>query len=253
MKLMCLYLWVLLLGNLGLHAQDCGKITISNASKSDPAFIVSLNGVRLNNDYAQSITFRFLDESTYRVKVLQAGSSSPLNFTVSSEARYVSAYLLVKENTGRYSLLLQSKTLMLNDNEPEPAVTTPAAVVPSPTRAIATPTSAIATPTKAPEPVYQAPVAIGEAAFRRKYEEVKAKSFDDDKMERIKEAFEYDNFKTDQVIELMKLFSFDDKRLETAKFCYRKTVDKENFYKTYDQFSFPSYKTQLKDWVSKNK
>jgi len=227
-------------------AQDCGKIVISNASKTDPAFIVSLNGVRLNNDYAQSITFRFVDENTYRVKVLQAGSSSPLSFTVSSEARYVSAYLLVKENTGRYSLLLQSKSLMLNDNEPEPAVSTPAAVV-------ATPTRAIATPTKAPEPVYQAPVAIGDAAFRRKYDEVKSKSFDDDKIERLKEAFEYDNLKTDQVVELMKLFSFDDKRLETAKFCYKKTVDKENFYKTYDQFSFPSYKTQMKDWVTKNK
>ncbi len=227
-------------------AQDCGKIIISNAAKSDPAVIVSLNGVRLSNDYTQSVTFRFVDENTYRVKVLQAGSSSPLSFTVSSEARYVSAYLLVKENTGRYSLLLQSKSLMLNDNEPEPAVSTPAAVV-------ATPTRAIASPTKAPEPVYQAPVAIGEAAFRRKYDEVKSKSFDDDKIERLKEAFEYDNLKTDQVVELMKLFSFDDKRLETAKFCYKKTVDKENFYKTYDQFSFPSYKTQMKDWVSKNK
>ncbi len=233
-------------GNFGLHAQDCGKIIIANASKTDPGILVSLNGVRLSNDYAQSVTFRYVDENSYRVKVLQAGSSSPLSFTVSSEARYVSAYLLVKENTGRYSLLLQSKSLMLNDNEPEPAVTTPAAVVPTPTRAIAT-------PTKATEPVYQAPVAIGEGAFRRKYEEVKAKSFDDDKMERIKEAFEYENIKTDQVIELMKLFSFDDKRIETAKFCYKKTVDKENFYKTYDQFSFSSYKTQLKDWVSKNK
>ncbi len=237
---------VLLFVVIQLPAQDCGKITITNAAKSDPAFIVSLNGVRLSNDYTQSVTFRYVDESTYRVKILQAGSSSPLSFTISSEARYVSAYLLVKDNVGRYSLLLQSKTLQLNDNEPEPAVTTPAAVVPTPTRAIAT-------PTKAPEPVYQAPVAIGDAAFRRKYDEVKSKSFDDDKMERIKEAFEYDNLKTDQVVELMKLFSFDDKRLETAKFCYKKTVDKENFYKTYDLFSFSSYKTQLKDWVSKNK
>ncbi|MBL7903030.1 MAG: DUF4476 domain-containing protein [Bacteroidia bacterium] len=227
-------------------AQDCGKIIISNASKTDPGIVVSLNGVRLNNDYTQSVTFRYVDENAYRVKILQAGSSTPLSFTISSEARYVSAYLLVKDNVGRYSLLLQSKSLMLSDNEPEPAVATPAAVVPTATRAIAT-------PTKTPEPVYQAPVAIGEAAFQRKYDEVKAKSFDDEKMERIKEAFEYDYLNTSQVMDLMKLFSFDDKRMAAAKFCYKKTVDKENFYKTYDLFSFPSSKSQMKEWVNKNK
>lgn len=246
MKLHLHLIFLLVVLSFSGKAQDCGKIIIANASKADPGIVVSLNGVRLNNDYSQSVTFRYVDENTYRVKILQAGSSTPLSFTISSEARYVSAYLLVKDNVGRYSLLLQSKTLQLNDNEPEPAVTTPAAVVPTPTRAIAT-------TTKASETVIQAPVAIGEAAFRRKHEEVKSKSFDDDKMERIKEAFEYDNLKTDQVIELMKLFSFDDKRMETAKFCYKKTVDKENFYKTYDQFSFSTYKTQMKDWVNKNK
>jgi Domain of unknown function (DUF4476) len=243
--LICLLSFVCI-GLQTAFAQDCGKIIISNASKTDPGIVVSLNGVRLNNDYSQSVTFRYVDENVYRVKILQAGSSSPLSFTVSSEARYVSAYLLVKDNVGRYSLLLQSKSLMLNDNEPEPAVTTPAAVV-------ATPTRAAATSTKVVEPVYQAPVAMGEAPFRRKYEEVKAKSFDDDKIERLKEAFEYEYLNTNQVMDLMKLFSFDDKRMEAAKFCYKKTVDKEEFYRTYDLFSFPSYKTQMKDWVSKNK
>lgn len=242
-----LHLIILLIFSIiELKAQDCGKIIISNASKTDPGIVVSLNGVRLNNDYAQTVTFRYVDENTYRVKILQAGSSTPLSFTISSEARYVSAYLLVKDNVGRYSLLLQSKSLMLNDNEPEPAVSTPAAVV-------ATPTRAAVTPTKVAEPVYQAPVAMGEAPFRRKYDEVKAKSFDDDKLERLKEAFEYENLNTNQVMDLMKLFSFDDKRMEAAKFCYKKTVDKEEFYRTYDLFSFPSYKSQMKDWVSKNK
>lgn len=108
----------------------------------------------------------------------------------------------------------------------------------------------------APTPVPAAhvgPVAMTAEVYKQKYEEVKAKSFDDEKLERIKEAFEYENFTSAQVIGLMKLFSFDDKKIEVAMFAYPKTIDTENFYKTYDQLSFPSSKSKLKEWVKNNK
>lgn len=253
MRTVSFYLGIFLIGNMGLQAQDCGKIVISNAQKSDPLFIVSMNGVRLNNDYAQTVTFKCVDETQYRVKILQAGYSSPINFTISSEPNYTSSYLLLKDNAGHYSLLLKSKNLMLDEKEAEPAVATPAAVVTAQSTVAVQANPGAPSSTVSQVPVHQGPVAIGEEAFRRKYNKVKSKSFDDEKIERIKDAFEYDHLKTSQVVELMKLFSFDDKRLETAKYCYKKTVDKENFYKTYDQFSFSSSKTQLKEWVSKNK
>lgn len=230
-------------------AQDIGKITITNAAKNYPNFIVSLNGVRLQNDYTGSSSFKFVDETSYRVKILQAGSSSVLNFTISSEPKYHSNYLIMKDQVGNYSMVLQSKSLMLNDPENEQSVPTPAAVAatPSLTKTIApTPSATTAT-------LVQGPVAMNDAVYKKKLNEVKAKSFDDDRLEHIRNAFEYESFNTGQVVGLMKVFTFDDKRLEVAKFAYPKTIDKEEFYKTYDQFSFSSSKTSLKEWIANYK
>ncbi len=236
-------------------AQDVGKIIINNGLRSYPNFIVSLNGVRLQNDYSSSITFKFVDETVYRVKLLQAGSSSVLNFTISSEPKYVSSYLLTKDNAGNYSLVLQSKSLIMNDEEIQAAVNTVAAVVPVSTVAAApSQTMAVQVNTAAPTATFiQGPLAMTDAVYRNKLNEVKAKTFDDDKMEHVQNAFEYEEFTTAQVIGLMKLFTFDDKRLEVAKFAYPKTIDKEEFYKTYDHFSFPSSKSSLKDWIKNYK
>lgn len=240
-----------------IKAQDVGKIIINNGLRSYPNFIVSLNGVRLQNDYSSSISYKFVDETNYRVKILQAGSSSVLNFTISSEPKYVSNYLLTKDNVGNYSLVLQSKSLMLGEPEIEQAVITSAAVVPVAAVSIAVPptqTTVTQVNTAAPTATFfQGPLAMTDAVYRNKLNEVKAKTFDDDKMEHVQNAFEYEEFTTAQVIGLMKLFTFDDKRLEVAKFAYPKTIDKEEFYKTYDHFSFPSSKSSLKDWIKNYK
>ncbi|HQQ94782.1 MAG TPA: DUF4476 domain-containing protein [Bacteroidia bacterium] len=247
MKTRSILLLLLSAGLITLRAQECGKVVISNASKSSPAFIVSLNGVRLSNDYAQSASFKCLDENQYRLKILQAGASGALSFTISSEVKYLSNYLLAKDNVGNYSLVLQSKSLITEEKELETAVSTPAG-------AVATPTPVMPARSEAAVAVlYQGPVAMSEEVFKRKLEEVKSKNFDDEKVERMKDAFEHEYFKSSQVISLMKLFTFDDRRLEAAKFAYPKTIDQDEFYKTYDLFSFSSSKDNLKAWISKNK
>jgi hypothetical protein len=244
MKTRVLFFWICLTTTLTLSSQDYGKIIILNGSPDYPPIIVSLNGVRLQNTYAQSVTYKYADETIYRVKILQSGYTGLLRFNIGSEARYVSTYLLTKDNTGSFTLLLQSKSLMMGDSDLDPPQTNTVAVVQINTIA----------PTPTPVPAaFVGPVAMTNEVYKRKCDEVKSKTFDDDKFERIKDAFEYENFTTAQVIGLMNLFSFDDKKIETAMFAYPKTIDDENFYKTYDQLSFPSSKSKLKDWVNNNK
>lgn len=244
MKIRNFLFGISLLGTLFMYSQDYGKIIILNGSPDYPPIIVSLNGIRLQNSYAQSVTYKYADESIYRVKILQSGYTGLLRFNIGSEARYVSTYILTKDNTGSFTLMLQSKSLMLTDSDLDPPQTPP--VIAPPIQTIA------AAPTPVPV-AYVGPVAMTNEVYKRKCDEVKAKTFDDEKLERIKEAFEYENFTTAQVIGLMNLFSFDDKKIETAMFAYPKTIDDENFYKTYDQLSFPSSKSKLKDWVKNNK
>jgi len=53
------------------------------------------------------------------------------------------------------------------------------------------------------------------------------------------------SFTTAQVRELMMLFSFESNKLEVAKYAYRKTVDKHNYYQVNDLFSFSSSRDEL--------
>jgi hypothetical protein len=57
------------------------------------------------------------------------------------------------------------------------------------------------------------------------------------------------NFTTAQVKEMMLLFSFESNRLELAKYAFRKTVDKQNYYKLDDALTFQSSKDELARFV----
>lgn len=52
-------------------------------------------------------------------------------------------------------------------------------------------------------------------------------------------------FTTEQVSELLRLISFEDSKLELAKFAWDFTLDKENYYKIADVFTFSSSKESL--------
>ncbi|MCB9015857.1 MAG: DUF4476 domain-containing protein [Lentimicrobiaceae bacterium] len=52
-------------------------------------------------------------------------------------------------------------------------------------------------------------------------------------------------FSVFQVTEMVKLISFEDTRLELAKFAYDFTTDRENYYKVADAFSFSRTKEEL--------
>ncbi len=243
MKNRFLFLIVAITFISNIIAQDLGKIIVRNASNSYPKFIASLNGVRLSNDYIEMITFPFLDENRYRIRLLQAGSSNVLTYTLASEPKYLSKYLITKDNAGNYSVILESKSLILDAQEP--AVTNTVVVVdPAVIHTVAT------TPTIIPT-TSVAITNITKAEFEERLAAIKNTSFDENRLAKAKQVYDDEILSTNQVIEVVKVFSFDDSKLAFAKWAYKNVIDKKNYYKLDDQFSFSGSKSNLSDFIKK--
>ena len=75
-------------------------------------------------------------------------------------------------------------------------------------------------------------------------------SFDGEKLIIAKQAIAAHRVTSQQVLELMRLFSFDSKKLELAKFAYSYTIDKQNYYIVNNGFSFSSSVKKLNAYIS---
>ena len=53
-----------------------------------------------------------------------------------------------------------------------------------------------------------------------------------------------------QIKQIVDIFSFESSKLEMAKFCYSYCVDKDNYYKINDSFSFSSSVDDLDKYIS---
>lgn len=66
----------------------------------------------------------------------------------------------------------------------------------------------------------------------------------------VKTAIDNNFFSSEQVRELMNYFTFEDTKLEIAKYSYKKVCDTKNFFKVYDAFDFESSINELKNYIS---
>ena len=64
-----------------------------------------------------------------------------------------------------------------------------------------------------------------------------------------KQLIDRNQFSSDQVKSMMQLFSFENARLELAKYAYRNTTDQRNYFVVYDALSYSSSKEQLANYL----
>jgi Domain of unknown function (DUF4476) len=76
-------------------------------------------------------------------------------------------------------------------------------------------------------------------------------SFENSRLEIVKQTIDRNNFTASQVRQLALLFAFENNKLDLAKYAYRKTVDKNNYFVVYDVFSFSRSKEELVDYTRK--
>ena len=91
---------------------------------------------------------------------------------------------------------------------------------------------------------------MGQSNFAAAKKTVAEASFEESKLSTAKSVATANCLSTDQVVELCKLFGFEDSKLAFAKFAYKHTTDPKNYFKVNNVFSFDSSKDDLNKFLS---
>ncbi len=86
---------------------------------------------------------------------------------------------------------------------------------------------------------------MGVREFSDVKDQLRKEWFENNRLTSVKFIIDRNNFTTAQVKELMLLFTFENNRLEVAKYAYCKTVDQRNYYQLNDALTFSSSKEEL--------
>jgi hypothetical protein len=98
--------------------------------------------------------------------------------------------------------------------------------------------------------VYGCPYPMPRPDFEQAKQSISSKSFEDSKLTIAKQIINTNCLLSSQVKEIMLLFSFEDTRLELAKYCYGYTLDIGNYYKVNDAFTFESSIDELNNYIA---
>ncbi len=89
------------------------------------------------------------------------------------------------------------------------------------------------------------PEGMGQQQFGRLLQSVKAESFDDGKYKVFILGTKNTDLTTQQTASILKLFTFDEKRIQAAIYAYAHVVDVDNFYQVRDLFTFSSSRDKI--------
>jgi len=96
-------------------------------------------------------------------------------------------------------------------------------------------------------------MAMGPSDFSGALASLKKQSFEDVRLKTAKQIVAANCLNTAQIIQLCKAFSFEDNKLELAKFSYDYCTEPKNYFKLNDIFSFSSNTEALTEYIeSKN-
>lgn len=85
--------------------------------------------------------------------------------------------------------------------------------------------------------------------FRAARGAIRNERFDQSRINMAKQIIGSNYLSANQVKELVELFSFEDNKLEIAKYAFARTVDKNAYFILYDAFSFSSTKEALAVYI----
>ncbi|MBR1990923.1 MAG: DUF4476 domain-containing protein [Bacteroidales bacterium] len=104
-------------------------------------------------------------------------------------------------------------------------------------------------PVPEPAPAMPVPQACSPEKFSQIKNMVSQQAFEDDKMGVAKQATRNTFLSVNQIIEIAKLFSFEDNRLDYLKFAYDHCFDRENYYLANSVLTYKSSKEELNDFL----
>lgn len=90
-----------------------------------------------------------------------------------------------------------------------------------------------------------------QAWFQKLYQKVKDKPFKDERLKILREAARQSDFTCDEIVQLMKIFNFDDERLEALVILEPTIIDRENIDRIVDSMTFISGEEKAKNILNK--
>lgn len=96
---------------------------------------------------------------------------------------------------------------------------------------------------------YGCPWPIAPGDFDQAKSSISSKSFEDSKLTIARQIIQTNCLLSSQVKEILLLFSFEDTRLDFAKYAYAYTLDLGNYYKINDAFTFKSSIDELNNYI----
>jgi len=121
------------------------------------------------------------------------------------------------------------------------------------TQTTTTTTSSSGTVNSTPAPSRGCTVAMGATDFRSALESIRSKSFEDSKMTTAKQVAGSNCLNVNQVIQIMGLFTFEESKLDFAKFCYPTVLDPNNYFRVNDAFTFSASIDDLNAFIQANR
>lgn len=89
--------------------------------------------------------------------------------------------------------------------------------------------------------------------FAQAKETLRREWFENSRLETAKQIIDQNYFTSQQVKEMVLLFTFENNRLDIAKYAYGKTVDKGNYFIMTDAFTFNNNKEKLTEYIREYK
>lgn len=94
------------------------------------------------------------------------------------------------------------------------------------------------------------PLAMSPAEFAQLRRSLREVTFESDRVALAHQALAHRYLHTEQVLDLMQLYTFDRNRLEVAKLAYHRTLDPENYFLLHEGFTFRSHAQELREYVA---
>ncbi len=242
-----------------------GKITMF--SENGDKFWLVLNGVKINQKADFRITAENLTEAQYKAKIIFQNEKLPpvseTIFIVDMDGNVYSKTLQIKSNKkGKYITRLVTAEILGNNNPPPPVVVPPKqdvivpVVIPVPDDSPKQVVVPVVVPPNNGTPsntVVDCGTPMNDADFNESLALVKGSSFSEEKRSAARQMCDYNCLSLNQVKILLSAFNFDDDKLETAKYAYKKCTEPKKYYLLKTAFMSSFTKEDFDTFLSKQK
>ncbi len=235
-----------LVGAMKLSAQPSA---IMVTSETGDIFRVSINNQPPPDCFSERVYLDDFSPGLYRVAAevyLGPRQIATVFQDVNLPMRTEADVRLGRDNFGRFTMFV---TMRPRDGMPS---TTPG--LPRPGGPVVQPPPAVPAQPN-PMPGYNGPVGCptpaSPDAVADAFAAIRNVAFRDEKLMVAKQFLSSNCVFARDVLEMMRLFSFDDDRLEVAKFAYPATYDQGNYFIVNDGFAFSSTRAELHRFISR--